>query len=251
MLTRTRQTALTASVTLVFCFAAALCEGFDVQAAGVAALGIKGEWHPSPETLTLFFIAGNFGLFLGAVIGGLLTDRLGSRAVLIGSMATFGIFSLLTSRAPSLRSLIGMRTLTGFGLGGAMPNLIVLAAASSAAQSRNARIAISYIGMPIGGAIASLIVALIPSQHWRWIFIIGGSAPLLVAAAMTLFMTKQPDPVAARAAANASGLRALFGSERLWHTLLIWVGFLPDAGDLSDHAELAATVDAGTRAAKK
>jgi AAHS family 3-hydroxyphenylpropionic acid transporter len=225
MLTRTRQTALTASVTLVFCFAAALCEGFDVQAAGVAALGIKGEWHPSPETLTLFFIAGNFGLFLGAVIGGLLTDRLGSRAVLIGSMATFGIFSLLTSRAPSLRSLIGMRTLTGFGLGGAMPNLIVLAAASSAAQSRNARIAISYIGMPIGGAIASLIVALIPSHHWRWIFIIGGSAPLLVAAAMTLFMTKQPDPVAVRTAANASGIRALFGSERLWHTLLIWVGF--------------------------
>lgn len=226
MLTRTRQPAFAAGLTLVFCFAAALCEGFDVQAAGVAAVGIKGEWHPSPETLSLFFSAGNFGLFLGAVTGGPLTDRFGSRAVLIGSMATFGIFSLLTSQAPDLRSLIGMRTLTGFGLGGAMPNLIVLAAASSAAQSRNARIAISYIGMPIGGAIASLIVALIPLQHWRWIFIIGGGAPLLVAASMSLFMRQQPSaPVAARTAANPAGMGALLGYEQVWHTLLIWVGF--------------------------
>ena len=226
MLTRTPQTALAAGVTLAFCFAAALCEGFDVQAAGVAAVGLSREWHPSAGSLGFFFSAGNFGLFLGAVIGGLLTDRLGSRAVLIGSVATFGIFSLLTSQAPNLQTLIGMRALTGFGLGGAMPNLIVLAAASSAAQSRNARIAISYIGMPIGGAIASLIVALIPVQHWRWIFLIGGSAPLLIATAMMVFMPSAPaGSVAPATAANAHGIRALLSSERVWHTLLIWVGF--------------------------
>ncbi len=226
MLTRTCQTAFAAHLTLVFCFAAALCEGFDVQAAGVAAVGLSREWHPSSETLTLFFSAGNFGLFLGAVIGGRLTDRFGSRAVLIGSMATFGIFSLLTSQAPNLQSLIGMRALTGFGLGGAMPNLIVLAAASRAAQSRNARMATSYIGMPIGGAIASLIVALIPFQHWRWVFIIGGSAPLVVATAMILFMTNESaGPVTAPAAANGQGIRALLGYEQVWHTLLIWAGF--------------------------
>jgi len=226
MLTRTRPIELAAGVTLAFCFAAALCEGFDVQAAGVAAVGIRGEWHPSPGSLGFFFSAGNFGLFLGAILGGLLTDRLGSRAVLIGSMATFGVFSLLTSQAPNLPTLIGMRALTGFGLGGAMPNLIVLAAASSATQSRNARIAISYIGMPIGGAIASLIVALIPFQHWRWIFIIGGTAPLIVAAAMMVFMPKQPAAsVAPASGASAPAVRALLGHGRAWHTLLLWVGF--------------------------
>jgi MFS transporter, AAHS family, 3-hydroxyphenylpropionic acid transporter len=226
MLTRTRQIELAAGLTLAFCFAAALCEGFDVQAAGVAAVGIRGEWHPSPGGLGFFFSAGNFGLFLGAIVGGLLTDRLGSRAVLIGSLATFGVFSLLTSQAPNLPTLIGMRALTGFGLGGAMPNLIVLAAASSATQSRNARIAISYIGMPIGGAIASLIVALIPFQHWRWIFIIGGTAPLIVAAAMIVFMPKQPaGSVAPARDANTPALRVLLGHGRAWHTLLLWVGF--------------------------
>jgi AAHS family 3-hydroxyphenylpropionic acid transporter len=223
---RTHSPALAARLTLLFCFAAALCEGFDVQAAGVAAVGLSREWHPSPEHLGLFFSAGNFGLFLGAVLGGRLTDRLGSRAVLNGSMATFAIFSLLTSQAPNLRSLIWLRGLTGVGLGGAMPNLIVLAAATSAAQSRHARIATTYIGMPIGGAIASLIAAQLPSQHWRSIFIIGGSAPLLVAATMALLMPNaSARPLAASRAASAAALRALLSYRRLWHTLLIWVGF--------------------------
>src|SRR5579863_1653703 len=181
---RTPRTALAAAVTMLFCFAAALCEGFDVQAAGVAAVGLQHEWHPTPQSVALFFSAGNFGLFLGALVGGVLTDRFGSRTVLKGSIATFGLFSLLTSQAWDMQSLVWMRTLTGFGLGGAMPNLIVLAAQSGVAQSRHARIAITYIGMPIGGAIASLIVALISLEHWRRIFIVGGSAPLVIAAAM-------------------------------------------------------------------
>jgi len=226
-MTGTHRTALAASVTIVFCFAAALCEGFDIQAAGVAAVGLSRGWHPSAHDLGLFFSAGNFGLFLGALVGGPLTDRFGSRGVLIGSIATFGIFSLLTSQAPNLWSLVGMRTLTGFGLGGAMPNLIVLAAQSSRSQSRNARIATSYIGMPIGGAIASLLV---PLQNWRWIFIIGGTAPLVVAVAMTFFMPAAPAGLTpSRTNTNAKrfaeGFRALLGFERLWHTLLLWAGF--------------------------
>lgn len=223
---RSRETALAAGVTLVFCFAAALCEGFDVQAAGVAAAGLRREWHPSPDTLGLFFSAGNLGLFLGALIGGRLTDRVGSRSVLIGSMATFGLFSLLSSQAPDLPTLIGLRTLTGFGLGGAMPNLILLAAGCGAGPSRNSRISTTYIGMPIGGALASLVVALIPLQHWRWIFILGGCAPLLVAASMILWMPRAaPGREPASAASGTAGVRALLGHERLWHTLLIWVGY--------------------------
>lgn len=217
---------MAAGVTIVFCFAAALCEGFDVQAAGVAAVGLGHTWHPSARSLGLFFSAGNFGLFLGALLGGALTDRLGSRAVLIGSLATFGIFSLLASRAPDMQSLVWMRALTGFGLGGAMPNLIVLAAQSGGLQSRHARIATTYIGMPIGGAIASLVVALISLDQWRRIFLIGGSAPLLIAAVMVMLMPKESEPASPSDEGSGShGLLRLFSPNRLVQTLLLWVGF--------------------------
>lgn len=226
VLMRTRQAGIGAAATIVFCFGAALCEGFDVQAAGVAAVGLVREWHPSAHSLGLFFSAGNFGLFLGALLGGALTDRLGSRAVLIGSLATFGLFSLLTSQAWDINSLVAMRGLTGFGLGGAMPNLILLAAQSGAADSRHARIATSYIGMPIGGAIASLIVALAALGHWRQIFLIGGTAPLLIAAAMAALMPRAAS-AAVRSGHSPPGqaIRLLLGPQRLWQTLLLWTAF--------------------------
>lgn len=220
----------TAALILLFCFVAALCEGFDVQAAGVAAAGLAHEFKPTPERLGLFFSAGNFGLFLGAVVGGGLADRLGRKRVLVASIATFGVFALGTSRAWSMDSLTGLRMLTGFGLGGAMPNLIALAAEASADKSRNASMAIAYIGMPIGGAIASLVVFFMDAEHWRRVFIIGGVAPLLIALAMAAWMpspvsARSDRPVSAALSTKLAAIRDLLGTDTVRRTLLIWVGF--------------------------
>src|SRR5918994_4739864 len=217
-----------AGVTIGFCFLAALCEGFDVQAAGVAAGGISAELRPLPTQLGLFFSASNFGLFLGAFVGGRLADRLGRRSVLIASIGTFGAFSLLTSFAWSMESLTWMRLLTGFGLGGAMPNLIAITADVSRASSRNASIAATYIGMPLGGAIASLLVALAAVEHWRWVFLFGGIAPLIIEATMAAFMPRPATHAAPQAAVpeqRSSFITDLFRRDRLRGTLLLWVGF--------------------------
>src|SRR5690242_6044332 len=182
------QRASAATLTVTFCFVAALCEGFDIQAAGVAAAGLAAELKPSPERLGFFFSAGNLGLFLGAVICGGLADRVGRKRVLVTSITVFGLFSLATSQAGSIESLTWMRLLTGFGLGGTMPNLIAAASESGSERSRNASMAIAYIGMPLGGAIASLIVFFLAAEHWRNVYIIGGVAPLFIALAMAVFM---------------------------------------------------------------
>src|SRR5438034_11656650 len=115
-----------ATLSIFFCFLAALCEGFDVQAAGVAALGLSRTFTPTPQQLGLFFSAGNAGLLVGALIGGRLADRFGRKSVLVCSIGIFGVFSLVTSLAWSMESLTWMRVLTGLGLGGSMPNLIAL-----------------------------------------------------------------------------------------------------------------------------
>ena len=39
------------------CFLVPLCEGFDIQAAGIAAAGLRNELHPSPQVLGFFFSA--------------------------------------------------------------------------------------------------------------------------------------------------------------------------------------------------
>jgi AAHS family 3-hydroxyphenylpropionic acid transporter len=216
-------------VTLLFCFAAALCEGIDVQAAGVAAPGIRAEFAPTPSALGFFFIAGNLGLLVGAIGGGQLGDWLGRKRVLIASIAAFGLCSVASSFAWDLTSLTAARVATGLGLGAAMPNLIALAATASPARGRNASIAISYVGMPFGGAIASLIVLLSTPDAWRHVFLVGGIAPLLIVPPMARFM-RAPTRVSRKTssapnAAPAHRTGALLERGRRRNTLALWAGF--------------------------
>ena len=221
-----RRPAAGVAAIVAFCFAAAMCEGLDVQAAGVAAGGIKLDLKPTPGELGLFFAAANFGLLFGAVLGGRLSDRIGRKPVLAASIATFGVCSILTSLAWDMTSLTAARLLTGLGLGGAMPNLIAMVADASHIRSRNAVIALTYVGMPLGGAVASAVVLALPPGHWRWLFLIGGAAPLVIAPLMALLL---PDgsPVRSEAGQPESGRVAeLFAYGRLARTLTVWLGFL-------------------------
>jgi MFS transporter, AAHS family, 3-hydroxyphenylpropionic acid transporter len=225
-------TAAAARTTIVFCLLGAVCEGFDLQAAGVAAAGIAGEFRPTPDQLGSFFSASTLGLFFGALIGGRLSDRIGRKAVLVASIASFGVFSLLTAFAWDISSLAWARLLTGFGLGGALPNLIALTAESASANRQNASVALVYSGNPLGGAIASLISLLVIAAHWRWIFIAGGIAPLLLAPIMAVSLqesaafrrSRAPLAAAAPPAAGAAGF-SIFSDGRTPWTLLLWISF--------------------------
>jgi MFS transporter, AAHS family, 3-hydroxyphenylpropionic acid transporter len=216
-------------LTIGLCFLAALCEGIDLQAAGVAAAGIGAEFKPGPDQFGTFFSASTFGLFLGAIVGGRLADSIGRKWVLVVSIGLFGLFSLLTSVAPDINSLIWARALTGLGLGGALPMLLALVTESSRTEHQSARVAAVYAAMPLGGAGASLIIMLTATSHWRGIFVVGGVLPLLLAPLMAAML---PESAAfLRASQEAATLRegsfgALLAKGRARRTLLLWASFL-------------------------
>jgi AAHS family 3-hydroxyphenylpropionic acid transporter len=210
---------------VAFCFVAAMCEGLDVQAAGVAAGGIKLDLKPTPGQLGLFFAAANLGLLVGAVFGGRLSDRIGRKWVLTASIGVFGVCSILTALAWDMTSLTAARLLTGLGLGGAMPNLIAMVADASHVRTRNAVIALTYVGMPLGGAVASAVVLGLPPGHWRWLFLIGGAAPLVIAPLMAVVLPGGRPPGAQAAQAEPGRIADLFADGRLSRTLILWLGF--------------------------
>lgn len=212
---------------LGLCFMAALCEGFDVQAAGVTGGGVAHAFHVAPKALGWFFSAGNIGLLFGALVGGRLSDRLGRRSVLIASLAIFGAFSLATASAQDLNALTGFRLLTGLGLGGAMPNAIAIAADYGGLSPRGGHVAISYFGLPLGGAIASALTVFLPADHWRQVFVMGGVSPLVAAAATLALMpaaTGTQPRATSEAAAATPIAQALFGEGRATRTVTLWVG---------------------------
>ncbi|HEY0746556.1 MAG TPA: MFS transporter [Steroidobacteraceae bacterium] len=226
-----------ARTTLVLCVCAALCEGIDLQAAGVAAAGLSAAIHPTTDQLGTFFSASTFGLFFGAIIGGRLGDSFGRKKVLVASVATFGIFSLLTVFATDIQALIWARILTGLGLGGAFPMLLALVAETSSARYRTASISIMYAAAPVGGALVSLVSAMIAASHWRAIFALAGAAPLLLT---PLLLWALPESAAfqqrRRAATDTDEARfsalpktghfaAIFSQGRALRTALLWLSF--------------------------
>jgi AAHS family 3-hydroxyphenylpropionic acid transporter len=223
--------------TIVFCVLTAFCEGIDLQAAGVAAAGIGAEFKPSSDQFGTFFSASTFGLFFGALIGGRLADSIGRKKVLVASVALFGLFSLLTSFAWNISSLVMTRTLTGLGLGGALPMILALVAETGQRTQQAGRVAMVYAMTPIGGAVVSLLSLLIAATQWRTIFVVGGVVPLILAPIMAFALPESrafqrihaapmsgPLPDAAGMPKSGSFM-AIFSAGRALRTIFLWTSF--------------------------
>jgi MFS transporter, AAHS family, 3-hydroxyphenylpropionic acid transporter len=220
-----------AGLTLALCFCAAITEGIDLQSMGIAAAGIAAEFHLSKELGTVL-AASPLGLFFGAFLGGRVADSWGRRNALVASIVVFALFQLITPWAPGFAGLVAIRFLCGVGLGGAFPNLIALTAEASGTRNNILNVVIITAGMPLGGAVASLIgFAGGPTGDWRVIFYVGGIAPLLLAPIMAMLLPESALFQQARAAAHAKVgvLSALFDRARVRQTLLLWMAFFCSA----------------------
>jgi len=216
---------------IIACCALALFEGFDLQAAGVAAPRLAPDLGLGPDVLGWFFSVSTFGLMLDAAVGGRLSDRYGRKPVLVASVIVFGVLSLLTGLAQTQEQLLAARFLTGVGLGGALPNLIAIVAESAGEARRGRAVGFLYAGLPCGGALASLAsLAGADPSDWRMIFYIGGLGPLLVLLVAAPHLpggTARPLPRAADVAHRKTGfLEAAVGEGRALTTFLLWTVFL-------------------------
>ncbi len=221
-----------AVITVAICFLIAVIEGLDIQAAGIAAAGIREHFGLDSSQLGVFFSAGILGLLPGALVGGRFADRIGRKKVLIWSTAVFAAFTLCTVWVNSFNTLLAVRFLAGAGLGGAMPILITLASEAVSPKNRGRAVGLMYCGMPVGAAILSLIAATEFGANWKNVFYLGGLLPIFVIPLMMLFLPEskeylkvQNKTAAELAAAPQGSFKDLFNSNNLLRTLCIWVSY--------------------------
>lgn len=221
-----------AVITVAICFLIAVIEGLDIQAAGIAAAGIREHFGLDSSQLGVFFSAGILGLLPGALVGGRFADRIGRKKVLIWSTAVFAAFTLCTVWVNSFNTLLTVRFLAGAGLGGAMPILITLASEAVSPKNRGRAVGLMYCGMPVGAAILSLIAATEFGANWKNVFYLGGLLPIFVIPLMMLFLPESKEYLKAQnktaaelAAAPQGSFKDLFNSNNLLRTLCIWVSY--------------------------
>lgn len=214
------------ALTVCLCFMVALLEGLDLQATGIAAPYLVKEFALSPAMLGWVFSAGLLGLLPGAFVGGWLADRVGRKRILISAVALFGLFSLATAHAWDYPTLLIARLMTGLGLGAALPILIALASEAAPEHLRSTAVSLTYCGVPLGGAVASLIGMAGLGEGWRLVYYVGGFAPLAVVIVLMIwlqesqaFRTHTPQHSGSR----TGTLTQLLGRGQASRTLPLWV----------------------------
>jgi AAHS family 3-hydroxyphenylpropionic acid transporter len=212
-------------LTLALCFLAILCEGIDIVSMGVAAPRMAPALGLTRDQLGPLFSASIVGLLVGAVIFGRLADRFGRKWTLVTCLVIFGFFSLATAAVRPFEALLAVRLAAGLGLGGALPNLVALAAEAVAPQSRAGLVTRITCGIPFGGAICGIVAV---NLDWQAIFYVGGLAPLALAPIAAFALLESRAFLEARqsalptAAARDDFRWILFGGGRASATLLLW-----------------------------
>ena len=216
-----------ATLTLVLCFAIAVFEGFDLQSMGVAAPRMRAEFGLDNAQMAWAFSAAILGTLPGALLGGRYADKIGRKAVLLISILIFGIMSVLTAYAADYTLLLIIRFLTGLGMGGALPMMIIMASEAVSEKHKGIAVSIMYSGIPFGGMLTSFVaMALAGDAQWRHIFYVGGFAPILLIPLLMKFLPESKDYLtAAKQKTSTPFFEVLFAKERRFSTIQIWISF--------------------------
>ncbi|MCP3713264.1 MFS transporter [Paraburkholderia sp. CNPSo 3274] len=171
------------------CFVIVLLDGFDTAAIGFIAPSLLGEWGIPKPALAPVLSAALFGLACGALASGPLSDRLGRRAILVGSVLLFGVTCLASAFSTSIGELTWLRFITGVGLGAAMPNAVTMMGEFCPDRNRATVINLMFCGFPLGAACGGFLAAwMIPHFGWRSVLMLGGVTPLVLAVPLFLRM---------------------------------------------------------------
>ncbi len=162
----------------------AMIDGYDIGAIAFAAPHLIADWHVAPKELGLVLSASNIGVLFGSQIFGWVGDRYGRKTALILCNLLFGVFTFIAAYSTNLTEMTVLRLIAGLGIGGVIPNVVAINAESAPRNSRATLAIIAAGTVPLGGAFAGLVSALlVPTHGWQILFYIGGIVPIVAALA--------------------------------------------------------------------
>jgi putative MFS transporter len=155
----------------------------DLNTFAFAAPAIRVAWKLSISTIGYITSASFFGMFLGSLIGGRLSDRIGRKKALILGTVCYSGFSLLNAFVWNTSGLFITRFLTGVGLSAMTVVGITYISEMFPAKLRGAYqgwiLTVGLCGIPVTAYMATWLVSL-GAWGWRLVFVWGSLGMLLL-----------------------------------------------------------------------
>ena len=175
---------------VVICFILNFSDGIDVLIVSFSSSRIIAEWGLSKVEMGYVFSSGLAGMTLGCFLIAPLADKIGRRKIFLISisMITIGMFGVGLSHDFLL--MLGLRFLTGLGIGGILPTMTATAAEFSNQKYRDFNIGLVQAGWPVGAIVIGFVCArFIPIYGCHFAFIIAGCFSFATLLLVYFFMT--------------------------------------------------------------
>lgn len=161
----------------------------DINTFSFAAPAILNSWGLTVATVSVLTSATFIGMFIGALTGGWISDRIGRRRALILSTVWFSAASLLNAFAWESIGLFIIRSITGVGASAMTVVAVTYTSEIFPPRRRGAYqawiLAAGLSGIPATAYVARLCIPLAP-WGWRLVFIWGSLALVFPALASRL-----------------------------------------------------------------
>jgi AAHS family benzoate transporter-like MFS transporter len=184
------------SLIVVFlCWVAIFAEGYDVGVLGaiLPSLSTDAVWHLSPLQLGAMGSYTVFGMLIGGIVIGMLSDLYGRKPMFIACLSLFAICTAVTAWSPTPAWFAGSRFIAGLGLGGIIPLAAALTIEYSPAAKKNINYGIMYSGYSLGLFAAALVGRwLLPDYGWRPVVLVG-ALPVLCVPVMAVLLPESLD----------------------------------------------------------
>ena len=236
---------------LALCWFVVLLDGLDLFVYGGVLPGLLADesFGLTPTFGGEIGSFSTFGMLVGALGSGIITDRIGRKKIIITGIVIFSLASAACALAPTVTAFGAARFVAGIGLGGLLPVAIAMVMEFAPPKRKAFSVTLLMTAHQAGGALAgALAMSLVESIGWRSVFWLG-ALPLVIAvpliwavlpesitfllargrtAEATAIARRHDVPLDAfvpeRRSDDRAGLRGLFTPSVRWATVLFWIG---------------------------
>jgi putative MFS transporter len=157
---------------------------YDIFIVAYIGAALQQSGFLTLRQFTFFVAAGFLGMFVGTVVFGMGSDRMGRRSAFILLLLIYSVFTFADAFAPNATWLIALRFFAGVGIGAEIVVIDTYVTEVVPGRARGRYVAITQVAGFCAVPVAAVLSRLLVPTHfwmsgWRWVMVIGASGALL------------------------------------------------------------------------
>lgn len=201
-------------------------DAMDVGMLSFIIAALKVEWDLTSEQMGWIGSVNSIGMAAGALIFGLMADRIGRKNVFILTLVLFSFGSGAAAFTTSLAIFLVFRFIVGMGLGGELPVASTLVSESVPVEKRGRIVVLLESFWAVGWLVSAVIsYFIIPKLGWQVALLIS-AIPALYAIYLRLGLPDSPRFTAVKGKEKVpvfQSLAKLWSKEYSRATLMLWI----------------------------